>query len=182
MKLDVGLAAIFLVLCPGRVKPEVADSSSTGFTVKLALNIKATPEEVYRRLIHVGDWWNPQHTFSGDSHNLSIEEKPMGCFCEKLPNQGAVRHMEVVYLVPGKSLVLSGALGPLQSLAATGSMTIQLSAAEGGTKLAVGYAVTGYLPAGMNTWAAPVDAVITEQFSRLKNFAERGDAKVSEKR
>src|SRR5260221_553575 len=118
----------------------------------------------------------------GDSHNLSIEEKPMGCFCEKLPNQGAVRHMEVVYLVPGKSLVLSGALGPLQSLAATGSMTIQLSAAEGGTKLAVGYAVTGYLPAGMNTWAAPVDAVITEQFSRLKNLVERGDPKVSEKR
>src|SRR5258708_1516040 len=182
MKLDVALAAILLVLCPGRAKPEVADSSSTGFTVKLALNIKAMPEEVYRRLIHVGDWWNPQHTFSGDSHNLSIEEKPMGCFCEKLPNQGAVRHMEVVYLVPGKSLVLSGALGPLQSLAATGSMTIQLSAAEGGTKLAVGYAVTGYLPAGMNTWAAPVDAVITEPFSLLKKFVERGAPKVSEKR
>ena len=182
MKLKLALAAILLMLGPDWAKPEVADSSSTGFTVKLALNIKAAPEEVYRRLIHVGDWWNPQHTFSGDSHNLSIEEKPMGCFCEKLPNQGAVRHMEVVYLVPGKSLVLSGALGPLQSLAATGSMTIQLSAAEGGTKLAVGYAVTGYLPAGMNTWAAPVDSVITEQFTRLKNFVERGDPKLSEKR
>src|SRR5258708_9642226 len=145
MKLDVALAAILLVVCRGRAKPEVEDSSSTGFTVKLALNIKATPEEVYRRLIHVGDWWNPQHTFSGDSHNLSIEEKPMGCFCEKLPNQGAVRHMEVVYLVPGKSLVLSGALGPLQSLAATRNLRIELSAEPAGTKLEVTYALTGYL-------------------------------------
>src|SRR5260370_26912870 len=182
MRLGVAVAAILLVLCPGRVKPEVAESSSTGFTVKLALNIKGAPEEVYRRLIHVGDWWNPQHTFSGDSHNLSIEEKPMGCFCEKLPNQGAVRHMEVVYLVPGKSLVLSGALGPLQSLAATGSMTIQLSAAEGATKLAVGYALTRYLPPGMNTWAAPVDAVITEQVSRLKNFGVPVKPNVSKQR
>ena len=37
--------------------------------------------------------------------------------------------MEVVNVDPGKTLVLSGALGPLQSMAATGSMTIQLSAA-----------------------------------------------------
>jgi len=54
-------------------------------------------------------------------------------------------------------------------------MDIQLSPAEGGTKLEVTYAVTGYLPAGMNTWAAPVDSILTEQFMRLKNYVERGD-------
>ncbi len=30
----------------------------------------------------------------------------MGCFCERLPNQGGVRHMEVVYLDPGKVLAM----------------------------------------------------------------------------
>jgi hypothetical protein len=25
----------------------------------------------------------------------------------------------------------------------------------------------------MNTWAAPVDSVLTEQFTRLKNYIER---------
>ena len=47
--------------------------------------------------------------------------------------------------------------------------------AEGGTKLEVTYAVAGYLPAGMNTWAAPVDGVLEEQFTRLKNYVETGD-------
>src|ERR1017187_3509904 len=77
----------------------------------------------------------------------------MGCFCEQLPNSGVVRHMEVIALMPGKSIVFTGALGPLQSIAAAGSMKFQLAAAEGDTKLEFTYAVTGYLPAGVNTGA-----------------------------
>ena len=99
----------------------------------------------------------------------------MGCFCEKLPDGGGVRHMEVVHFAPGKTLVMTGALGPLQTLAAAGNLAVELSAAEGGTQLAVTYALTGYLKAGMNTWASPVDSMIAEQFTRLKNYIERGD-------
>jgi hypothetical protein len=159
-----------------RAPAEVVDSASNGFVVKITVNIKAAPDEVYRRIVHnVGDWWNSEHTFSHDSHNLSIEDKPMGCFCEKLPNNGGVRHMEVTYLAPGKGLVLSGALGPLQSIAATGNMTFELSPADGGARLVVSYAVHGYLKAGMNTWASPVDGVLGEQIARLKNYIERGN-------
>jgi uncharacterized protein YndB with AHSA1/START domain len=169
------IAAMLLAAMP--VRAAVADSAANGFTVKLELNIQAPPQDIYRRLVHdVGDWWNSMHTFSGDAHNLNIDDKAMGCFCEKLPSGGSVRHMEVVYADPGKKLVLSGALGPLQSVAATGSMTIQLTAAGEGTKLSVVYAVTGYMAAGMNTWAAPVDSVLTEQFTRLKNLIENGKA------
>jgi uncharacterized protein YndB with AHSA1/START domain len=172
---SVFIGAVLLGAMP--VRAAVADSAANGFTVKLELNIQAPPQEVYRRVVHdVGDWWNSMHTFSGDAHNLSIEDKAMGCFCEKLPSGGSVRHMEVVYADPGKKLVFSGALGPLQSIAATGSMTIQLAAAGEGTKLAVVYTVTGYVPAGMNTWAAPVDSVLTEQFTRLKSLIENGKA------
>jgi hypothetical protein len=70
---------------------------------------------------------------------------------------------------------MTGALGRLQSIAATDNMEIRLTPAEGGTRLVLVYIVTGYLPAGMNTWAAPVDAVLTEQVTRLKNYVERGD-------
>ena len=174
-KFSVRFAAAIVLLCPGWVFAEVADSSTDGFTVKTSITIQASPDEVYRRLVHnVGDWWNPQHTFSGDAHNLTIDEKPMGCFCETLPGQGAVRHMEVLRFVQGKALVLSGALGPLQPLAAAATMTIQLSPGDTGTTLEVTYAVAGYLTQGMNTWAAPVDSVITEQFARLKNYVEHG--------
>jgi len=173
---DGALPALIVLLLAPSAKPDVVDSSGAGFTVKTILNIQSNPDAVYRALIHnVGDWWSSAHSFSGNSHNLSIEEKVGGCFCEKLPTGGGVRHMEVVFLAPGKTVRLSGALGPLQSIAATGSMTMQLSAVDVGTKLEVTYTVTGYLPAGMNTWAAPVDSVVTEQFTRLKNYVEHGD-------
>ncbi len=133
-----------MALSGAPIHAAVADSGPGGFTVKLELNIQAPPEEVYGRLVHnVGDWWSAAHTFSGESHNLSIDDKAMGCFCEKLADGGSVRHMEVVNADPGKRLVFNGALGPLQSIAAAGSLTIQLAAAGEGTKLGVEYAVAG---------------------------------------
>src|SRR5580704_13812244 len=168
MKITPIAAAVVSLFIPHWAPAEVADASGSGFTVKSALDLKAAPDDVYRKLVrNVGDWWDPGHTFSGDSHNLTIEEKPTGCFCEKLPGGGGVRHMEVVVLAPGRQLVLAGALGPLQSMAASGSMTIKFSPLGSGTKLEVTYAVAGYLPAGMNTWAAQVDSVIQLQFTRL---------------
>ena len=139
--------------------------------------IQASPEDTYRKLVHnVGDWWSSAHTFSGDAHNLTIDEKATGCFCEKLPNGGSVRHLEVVNIAPAKTVVLIGGFGPLQSVAATGSLSFQLSAVSGGTKLDVTSAVAGYVPAGLNTWAGPVDTVLSEQVTRLKNYIERGNA------
>jgi hypothetical protein len=156
---------------------EVADSSAHGFTIRLSFSLKAAPEDAYRKLVrNIGEWWDSAHTFSGDARNLSIEERPMGCFCEKLPNQGGVRHMQVALLAPGKSLVLSGGLGPLLMEGATGAMRIQFAPAEGGTKLEVTYAVGGYTAKGMNTWSAPVDAVLTQQFTRFRNYVDRGEA------
>jgi uncharacterized protein YndB with AHSA1/START domain len=167
-----------------RISAAVVDSAANGFTVKLTLTIQAPPDRVYRALIrNIGEWWDSGHTFSGDAHNLSIEEKPMGCFCEKLPGTGWARHMEVVNFSPGKVLVMTGGLGPLQSLATTGAMTVRLAPAETGTEgagnqttLDVTYAVVGYLAGGMNALAVPVEGVLSQQFTRLKNYVEHGDA------
>jgi uncharacterized protein YndB with AHSA1/START domain len=172
---NMALAIIFCAIGIVFAAAEVADSSASGFTVKNSLSINAAPDEVYRRLLHVGEWWNSEHTYSGDSHNLSIEAKAGGCFCEKLPNGGSVQHMEVLLAMPGRTLRMGGGLGPLQGIGAVGSLTIQFSQVGAGTKLTMTYAVAGYLPAGMNTWAVPVDSVLTGQFVRLKNYVERGD-------
>ena len=168
--------AVPFLLASGLTRAAVVDSSAAGFTVKITLNIQATPDDVYRRLVHnVGEWWNPAHTFSGDARALSIDNRAPGCFCERLPNLGTARHMEVVRASPGEKLVMLGALGPLQPFAVTGAMTIDLAPDAGGTKLVATYAVGGYFPAGLNTWAAPVDSVLTEQLTRLKNFVEHGN-------
>ena len=167
---------VLLALGSYQGKADIVDSSAGGFTVRTTLNIQAAPEEVYRRLIrNVGEWWDPAHTFSHDARNLSIEEKAAGCFCERLPDGGGARFMEVVLVIPGKTLVMHGGMGPLLSKAVTGGMEIQLSPAGGGTRLEVTYAVTGYLAAGLNTWAAPFDTVVKEQFTRLKNYVEHGN-------
>jgi uncharacterized protein YndB with AHSA1/START domain len=158
----------------GFAPAEVLDSAANGFTVKTTVTIKAAPDEVYRHVLHIGDWWSPDHTFSHDPHNLRIEDHPGGCFCEKLPDNGFVRFMEVINLAPGKTIVLSGALGPMQTLAATGAMQIRFSPVEGGTKLDMTYAVMGYLPQGMNTFAPIVDMVLAQQFTRLKSLIETG--------
>lgn len=166
-----------LMLFAACANAEVLDSAAGGFTVKTTLNIKAAPDDVYRKLVHdIGDWWDPMHTFSGDAHNLRIEDRPGGCFCEKLPNGGFSRHLEVITIAPGKQIVLAGAIGPMQTVAATGSMQIQFTPADGGTRLEITYAVTGYLPKGMNTWAPPVDMVLAQQFTRLKSYVETGHA------
>jgi uncharacterized protein YndB with AHSA1/START domain len=167
-------AIALLGLAPLCAFSEVADSSAAGFTVKIAVHIQAPPAQVYRSLFRIENWWSPAHTFSGNSQNLSLEEKAPGCFCEKLPGGGSVRHMEVVNVMPGTLLVLSGGLGPLQSMAATGSMTYKLSPDGTGTSLALVYAVSGYSPAGMNALAGPVDAVLSEQMTRLKDYIEKG--------
>jgi uncharacterized protein YndB with AHSA1/START domain len=165
---------ILAALLPCIAFAEVADSSAGGFTVKIDMNIQAQPEEVFKKFVqNVGDWWNSAHTWSGDAHNLTIDAKPMGCFCEKLPNGGGVRHMEVVFASPGKALVMKGELGPMQVMAASGSMQVRFTAADGGTKLSLGYAVTGYLPGGMNAFAPRVDEMLNEQLTRFKSYVEK---------
>lgn len=175
MKTNLILAATVLVLAPVFSRAEVADSSATGFTVKIIMNIQAPPADVYRRFVrNVADWWSSDHTFSHDAHNLSIEEKPMGCFCEKLPNGGGVRHLEVVYLNPGKGLVMIGGLGPMQSKAITGTLTLELAPAEGGTVLSMSYAAAGYVPSGLGAWAGMADGMLKDTFTRFKNYVEHG--------
>jgi uncharacterized protein YndB with AHSA1/START domain len=175
MRYQQWFAVLLLAIVSAPARTEVVDSSATGFTVKLPLHIQAPPADVYRKFVrNVADWWDSSHTFSGSAKNMSIEEKAMGCFCEKLADGGAVRHLEIISFAPGKSIVFSGALGPMQALAATGTLTLRFSAEEGGTKLDVTYAASGYLPAGMNRFAVPSDGMLSGQFARFKNYVEKG--------
>src|SRR5689334_4616819 len=113
---------------------------SNGFVVQEELVINTTPQRVYEALLgHVGEWWNPEHTYSGDSKNLHIEAKPGGCFCENFPKGGGVEHMRIVYLSPDSTVVMSGALGPLQTSGLAGALTWQVTKAESGSTLKLKY-------------------------------------------
>ena len=162
-----------LLLGPSATFADVVDSAPSGFTLKVVVDAAAPAARVYRALTEqIGSWWEKSHTWSGNAANLSIDAVPGGCFCEKFPNGGGVRHMTIVYADPGKLLRLSGGLGPLQDLAVTGVMSWKFTEAGGKTTIEVTYKVGGYMPggAGVGTLAAPVDSVVTTQVKRLAQF------------
>ena len=138
------------------------------------VQIAAPPERVYAALGQIGQWWSSQHTYSGDAKNLSLELKVGGCFCERLPDGGAVGHMVVDMVEPDRLVRLAGALGPLARTGSSGHLVIELSATSAGSDAVLAYDFGGYAKGGVQQWAAPVDQVLGEQMARLKRYVETG--------
>ena len=104
----------------------VVGSGADGFTVREEVEFAGTPASAWRRLVDIGSWWSSEHTYSGHSSNLTLALSPGGCWCEKLENGGFARHLEVVLVIPETTLRLTGGLGPLQRIGATGALTFTL--------------------------------------------------------
>ena len=146
-----------------------------GFLVKFEISVNASAAKVYDALVgQVGSWWNPEHTYSHDAKNLSIDARPGGCFCEKLPNGGGIEHLRVVYAVPAQVVRFSGALGPLQASGVAGSLTCKLTGGPDNTRLELSYGVGGFIQGGFEKIAPAVEAMLREQLERLKLFVETG--------
>ncbi|MDG2002849.1 MAG: SRPBCC family protein [Novosphingobium sp.] len=161
----------------------VHEESATGFVIRLSVDVKETPETSWDMLVRPSKWWSATHTFSKDAQNLSLHPRAGGCFCEILPDlkspsaapRGSVEHMRVIFAEDARALRLIGALGPMQSEAVTGVLTIVLKPIAGGTRILWEYVVSGKLrKKGM---AGAVDRALAEQILRL---ADRlGAGKVS---
>ena len=168
------LLAVALLLGTAATAPaEIVDKSASGFTSRTVVTIAATPAQVYAMLGRVGEWWDPAHTYSGDATRLVLETRAGACFCETMPDGGSIQHGVVVYARPGQALRVNGALGPLQELGVTGSLTWALEGGAGGTTVTLTYAVGGYAPGGLDQLATIVDQVVGSQVTRMKAAIER---------
>jgi uncharacterized protein YndB with AHSA1/START domain len=170
------IATVVLATLSQLANADVIASSAAGFVSEHVLTIAAPRARVFEALTNeVGRWWDPQHSDSGNAANFSIDPRPGGCFCERL-NDGGVAHMTVVFVQRDAVLRMVGGLGPLQSMAVSGSMTFALSdAAAGTTRLEYRYAVGGYSPEGLDRLAIPVDQVQLGQLERLLRYVETGN-------
>jgi len=164
--------ALLVSASPGSA--EVADAGENGFTLRETATLSVPPAKAYAAMLEVGKWWGSDHTYSGDASNLSLEAKPGGCWCERLPSGGGVQHMTVVFLAPGKAVRLAGGLGPLQAIGVAGSMEWKFDPAETGTKVELRYTVGGYNPGGFKQLANGVEAVLKAQFDGYRRYAETG--------
>ena len=157
---------------------EVKSSGAGGFEVQSTIKVPASPAQTYAMLGSIGEWWSPQHSYSGKAANLRLGLKAGDCFCERLDDGGTVEHARVVQARPGQLLRLHGGLGPLQGEGVSGSLSWQLKpAAGGGTEVTQTYVVGGYIRGGAEKFAAPVDGVMTEQLQRLQKRLSQPSAK-----
>ncbi len=157
---------------------EVKTVTDTGFNVVHVAEVSATPDVIWKRLIAPKDYWSKAHSWSGSSAGFYIDAQAGGCFCELFQEKGAdgktrttgsVEHMRVIFAQPGKVLRMQGALGPLQSEAVLGTLTVAMEPLKDGkgTKLSFSYVVGGHMRYKVAEIAPAVDKVLGEQFKAL---------------
>jgi hypothetical protein len=157
---------------PGRA--EVSGASASGFTVTQSVTTTASPKRAWQGMIEqIDQWWNPEHTWSGDAGNLYIKATMGGCFCEHLRPKGDVEHLRIIYINPGKEVRFDGALGPLQTMAAQGRMIWKVEPAQGGSTITFKYLISGSVEGGFEPIAPAVDGVIHEQIERLAGILNK---------
>ena len=172
----VGLIAAGLALAAPAAHAEVLTRTETGFVVRIASEVTAPPAEAWKTILAPAQWWQSQHTFSGEAANLSLDPQVGGCFCEVLPRPegapatqkpGGVQHMRVIYIEPPRAMRLVGALGPLQSEALAATMTITVKPTEKGSRILFEYVVGGFMRYKVDEIAPAVDRMLTAQLASL---------------
>lgn len=171
-----GLIMASLALAAPAARAEIVTRSETGFVVRLVSEVTAPPAEAWKTILTPAQWWQSQHTFSGDAANLSLDPQVGGCFCEVLPRPdgapatqkpGGVQHMRIVYIEPPRAMRLVGALGPLQSEALAATMTITVKPTEKGSRILFEYVVGGFMRYKVEEIAPAVDRMLTAQLASL---------------
>jgi hypothetical protein len=179
---------VLAFLASGAAMPlgaEVTKTHPSGFVVRHEAIVEADAKQTWLALINPDRWWRSEHTWSGDSANLTLTPRAGGCFCERIPEvdepdrftlEGSVEHMRIVQAYPERALRMRGGLGPLQSEPAEGVLTITLSKAEdGGTLVVWEYNVAGFMRYEIPVISRSVDGVIGGQVAALADLLGRVD-------
>ncbi|MGF7155285.1 SRPBCC family protein [Novosphingobium gossypii] len=168
--------AAVLTLVPAFADASVVQVGQNGFVIRDVTQVPASPEETWAVLVKPSVWWNSEHTWSGDAANLSLDVRAGGCFCEIMPGDGDVRgpargsveHMRVIFVDRARALRMTGALGPLQADALTGTLTVQLKGDDkGGTQVTLQYEIGGFSRTPFDKLAPAVDDMLGDQVKRL---------------
>jgi hypothetical protein len=165
------VVAAGLVFASGAAQAEVVSAGPNGFHVRQSVQMVVPQQAAYAAFGQVGSWWNPEHSYSGKSANLSMALTTGGCFCERLDNGGGIEHMRVTFVDPGKRILMTGSLGPLLYEATNGVMDVQIKSIAGGSQLMIDYRVSGFFNGGADKLAPIVDQVLADQMRRFRTYA-----------
>ncbi|MBX9746509.1 MAG: hypothetical protein K2X34_06385 [Hyphomonadaceae bacterium] len=139
--------------------------------------IDATPERAWRALGRIEQWWNGEHTYSGDAARLRLDRRAGGCWCENWGRGQSVEHGRVLLVMEHegvRTLRVAAALGPLQEMAVNAVLTFTVEPHASGAKITMTYRVAGDASLGLDQVAPIVDTVLMEQFGRLSRYSVSG--------
>jgi len=159
----------------GLALPAHADVKSVapdGMVLQFKGEVALSRDDAWSRLLNPSAWWVGDHTYSGDSKNLSIDAVAGGCWCE-LWEGGEVEHGRVIYLKRNEAIRYNAPLGPLQGLGVNSVVTFSLAdgSAAGRTAITVDMVVVGSSLSGLDKLAPIVNDVVGAQvkgFTALK--------------
>jgi uncharacterized protein YndB with AHSA1/START domain len=172
-------AMTLLLLVAPVVHADVVESSPNSLRIRHKITTTATADKAWDAFLDISKWWSGIHTYSGSAANLRLDARPGGCFCETLPKGGGVQHMSVLAVMPRERLVLSGALGPLQTSGVAGAMTFQFGGSANGTQITLTYDIGGHVHGGLDQMAVGIDQVLGDQMMRLKRYLDTGNAEAA---
>lgn len=164
-----------VVLLPNLSVAQVTSSSPTHFVLRHEATSELSPAELWEKLVRPSTWWHPDHSYSGDARNLTLDPQAGGLWREDWDG-GSVAHVRVLLAVPGKTLRLEAPFGPLQGLGAYTIWTITIAAGETGSIVVFDEVSSGPPTAKLDEVAGAVDFVKTEAIMRLVAHEPVGSA------
>lgn len=154
------------VLICGPCAAEILSSAPDHYTLYHESLTELSPDEAWARLIEPASWWSPEHTYSGDAANLSLDLQAGGLWREDWQG-GSVAHGGVLSVQRGTALRLDAPFGPLQGMAVNVVWTISISQTESGTLIIFDEVATGSRESGLDAIAPAIDLVKQEAIERL---------------
>jgi hypothetical protein len=174
---DIGMRFALLIpalLITSPATAEVLSASEHGFEVQQSVNLVVPQPKAFAAFGQIGQWWNKEHTYSGDAARMVLQMRPGGCLCESFAHGGGIEHMHVAYVQPGERVVLTGSLGPLLYEATAGVMDVKVEPIAGGSRVTLNYRAAGFAKGNGAEMAPLVDQVLGEQMKRFRAFAAGG--------
>lgn len=165
--------AVFLLAGSALAQAEVKDVSADGFTIENSETVPVDAMTAWNALVDdVGRWWPKDHTWWGDASRLSIQPRAGGCFCE-INGARQAWHMTVTFVDPGRTLRMTGGLGPLQAMGINGALEFRLAPADKGTRITLYYRAGGYTPDDLTQFVPVIDKVQGAQLRGLAEYLRR---------
>ena len=145
---------------------EVIASAPDHYTLRQEAVSALNPSTLWNKLIQPADWWHPDHTYSGDANNLSLEARAGGVWHEEW-DSGSVVHGIVLLVQDQKTLRLNAPFGPLQDLGVSVVWTITIEPEGDGSKVTFDEIANGTNNSNLEKLAPAVDFVKIQAIKRL---------------